>query len=246
YTWWFPIVGRVPYKGFFDFDAARRSAAELERRGFDVTLRPSSAFSTLGWFNDPLLSTTLGADSVDLVNTVVHELTHNTFYAPGQAVFNESFANFVGARGATWFFTSRGDTLSAAVSDARWQDEKTLGAFYDTLYHTLDSAFKANPRSVEARLRARDSIYAAARIALRSQVAARLRTIPARAVERIRLDNATLLARRIYLTDLDLFDAVYETENRDVRRAIARIIAIARESPKDPSAGMRGWLARRQ
>ncbi|MBC7790936.1 MAG: aminopeptidase [Anaerolineae bacterium] len=242
YTWWFPIVGRVPYKGFFDFAAARRAAADLERKGFDVTLRPSSAFSTLGWFNDPLLSTTLGADSVDLVNTVIHELTHNTFYAPGQAVFNESFANFVGARGATWFFASRGDTLSAAASDARWEDEKILGAFYDTLYHTLDSAFKANPASVEARLGARNSIYTAARAALIRDVAGKLKTIPLRAVERIRLDNATLLARRIYLTDLELFDAVYEGENRDVRRAIARIITIAKTSPKDPSAGLRAWV----
>lgn len=244
YTWWFPIVGRVPYKGFFDFGAAQRAAADLEGRGFDVTLRPSSAFSTLGWFNDPLLSTTLGADSVDLVNTVIHELTHNTFYATGQAIFNESFANFVGAQGASWFFRSRGDTISAGISDARWEDEKTLGAFYDALYRSLDSAFKTNPQSKKARLFARDQIYAAARTSLVREVAPRLRTIPAGALERIRLDNATLLARRVYLTDLQLFDGVYEREGRDVGRAIASIISIAKKSPKDPFAGLAKSLAR--
>ena len=80
YTWWFPIVGTVPYKGYFDFNAAKRDAKNLFDDGFDVYVRPSDAFSTLGFFNDPLLNTTLRGDSLDLANTVIHELTHNTFY----------------------------------------------------------------------------------------------------------------------------------------------------------------------
>ena len=103
YTWWFPVVGRVPYKGYFDFDEARRQERTLAARGLDARLGAASAFSTLGWFNDPLLPSTVRADSLTLANTVIHELTHNTFYAPGGAVFNESFANFVGARGAERF-----------------------------------------------------------------------------------------------------------------------------------------------
>ncbi|HEY4735104.1 MAG TPA: aminopeptidase, partial [Gemmatimonadaceae bacterium] len=78
YTWWFPIVGRVPYKGYFDFAAAKRDAKGLADDGFDVYVRPSDAFSTLGFFNDPLLNTTLKGDSLGLANTVIHELTHNT------------------------------------------------------------------------------------------------------------------------------------------------------------------------
>ena len=244
FGWWFPVVGRVPYKGFFDYDEARRSAAELSRRGLDVYLRPASAFSTLGWFNDPLLSSTLREDSLDLANTVIHELTHNTFYAPGQAVFNESFANFVGARGAAWLFRSRGDERAAAEVDARWRDERVLGAFWTRVYRELDSAFKANPNDRSARLAAREAIYANARRLLADSVAPvlHMKIAPGWA-SRVKLDNAALLARRIYLTDLDLFDGVYEREGRDLRRALDRIVALARSRPKDPYEALRDWLA---
>jgi predicted aminopeptidase len=243
HTWWFPIVGRVPYKGFFDFNAAREAARGLTRDGLDVYLRPSPAFSTLGWFNDPLLSTSLRADSLDLANTVIHELTHNTFYASGQAVFNESFANFVGARGAAWFFRSRGSGPAGDIEDARWEDEKLLARFWESLYRSIDSAFKAHPDSKPARLAARDTIYGRARQELVTDLGPRLRTISPRALERTRLDNAALLAHRIYLTDVDLFDAVWVRDGRDLRRAFSTIVRLAKSDPKQPFNALRRWLA---
>ena len=240
-TWWFPIVGSVPYKGFFDFERAWRAAEQLEREGFDVHVRRASAFSTLGWFNDPLLSTTLKADSADLVDTVIHELTHNTFYEPGQAAFNESFATFVGARGAERFFLARGDSASAAKVVARWSDQKVLGVFWMHLAQTLDSAFKAHPDAHVERLRARDVIYRAARMELVFGLGPRLRTVGPRALERMRLDNATLIARRLYASDLELFDRVYEREDRDLDRAVHRILEIAKDQ-RDPFEALREWL----
>src|SRR6476659_4978054 len=157
YTWWFPIVGRVPYKGYFDFEAARRAAKDLSAEGFDVYLRPSDAFSTLGFFNDPLLNTTLKGDSIGLANTVIHELTHNTYYASGQAPFNESFAMFVGARGAAAFFRSRRQEAAAAKLDAQWEDDKLLARFWSGVIKSLDSAYAAHPESREARITARDT-----------------------------------------------------------------------------------------
>lgn len=243
YTWWFPIVGRVPYKGYFDFAAARDAAKALDARGFDVYLRPSPAFSTLGWFNDPLLSTSLRADTLDLANTVIHELTHNTFYASGSAVFNESFANFVGARGSAWFFRSRGASRAADEADARWADEKIMSRFWARLYHRVDSAFKAHPTDSLARLAVRDTLYAQARREAVEVLGPQLRTIGPRSLERMRLDNAALLAHRIYDTDLDLFDQVWARENGDLRATIAAIIAAAKSDAKDPFGALRRSVA---
>jgi predicted aminopeptidase len=245
YRWWFPIVGRVPYKGYFDFAVARNDERDFARRGFDTYLRPASAFSTLGFFNDPLLSTTLKSDTLSLANTVIHELTHNTFYASGQAVFNESFANFVGARGSAELFRSRGHPRAAAEAEARWSDEKLLARFWKRLHASIDSVFKAHPGEVGVRLRLalRDSVYRAARHELVFRLGPQLRTVAPRYVERVRLDNAALLARRIYLTDLDLFDSVYVRERRDTRRATQRIVELATTDEKHPYDALRRWLS---
>jgi predicted aminopeptidase len=243
YTWWFPIVGRVPYKGYFDFDAARRAAKDLAADGFDVYVRPSDAFSTLGFFNDPLLNTTLKGDSLDLANTVIHELTHNTFYASGQAPFNESFAMFVGARGAAAFFRSRGQEAAAAKVDAEWEDDKLLARFWAKVIKSLDSAYAAHPSDKAARISARDTVYLRTRAALISEIAPKLRTISPRYAERVPLDNASLLARRVYASDLELFDRVYEREGKDLRRAIARVIGLAKARPKAPFSALEGWVA---
>ena len=244
--WWFPIVGRVPYKGYFDFPAAVRAGAALERDGYDAYVRPSPAFSTLGWFNDPLVSSTLQRDSLELANTVIHELTHNTYYAPGSADFNESFANFVGTRGAEEFFRSRGDSAGVREIERRWADEKAMGAFWAWVYGALDSAFRAHPGDTPGaraeRLAVRDTIYGMARDSLRTSVAARVHTIPASVLASARVDNAVLLGRRVYRTDLDQFDAVYARCGGDLRRAVVRIIAIARSDRRDPFGGVRAWV----
>src|SRR5688572_19599242 len=220
YSWRYPVVGRLPYRGFFELSDALEARRELEAKGYDTYLRTSDAFSTLGWFEDPLLSTTLRHDSLSLVNTVIHEITHTTFFPKGQAVFNESFASFVGARGAESFFRSRGSAEAAAMSDAAWRDQKVLSAFWASLSRSLDSAFAAHPGSRARRLLARDTVYAAARRALVDSVGPLLRTIGPRYAERVPLNNAYVLARVVYAKELALFDEIYWAEERDLRATI--------------------------
>ena len=242
YTWWFPIVGTVPYKGYFDFGAARKAAKDLYDDGLDVYVRPSDAFSTLGFFNDPLLNTTLRGDSIDLANTVIHELTHNTFYASGQAPFNESFAMFVGARGAAAFFRSRGQEAAARKVEDEWDDNKLLARFWARVIRSLDSAYAAHPGDKAARIAVKDTVYTRTRGALVNEIAPQLKTINPLYAERVQLNNAALLARRVYASDLDVFDLIYEKEGRDLRRTIGRIIALAKSDAKSPFSALRNWV----
>jgi len=103
YTWWFPIVGDVPYKGFFSKDDARSEAQALEKEGYDVSVGTAAAYSTLGYFPDPILSTMLDYPDEQLAALILHELTHGTIYLPGGTDFNEGLASFVGWQGALEF-----------------------------------------------------------------------------------------------------------------------------------------------
>jgi predicted aminopeptidase len=233
YRWWFPIVGRLPYKGFFKPADALRARDDFRSRGFDTYLRSASAFSTLGWFNDPLLSTTVGGDTTWLVNTVIHELSHNTLFVAGNAEFSESFASFIGSRGAEAFFLARNAPLAAQAVTDDWANDQVLGKFWEHTAKALDSAYKAWPNDSAARVVARDSVYQRARRELVDSVGLLLHGVNPAFVQRVPLDNASLLARRVYAQRLDLFDSVWVRNGRDIRRSIAAVRNAVRES-RDP------------
>jgi predicted aminopeptidase len=227
HTWKYPIVGRIPYKGFFDFDAARREADRFAARGYDVYLRPSSAFSTLGWFNDPLLSTALTRDSVELAATVFHEIAHNTLYVKSATPFNESFAQFVGYRSAESFFSVRGDSALARQASDRLHDEMVLGEFYADLIARLDTLYAAKPDS--AALEAgRAEAGAWARDQLQGPVGARFRSFKIGRLPERPVNNARLIGATIYRTRLDLFDIWFTRHGRDVGASVGALDTLMR------------------
>jgi predicted aminopeptidase len=113
YTWNFPIVGEVTYKGFFSRKEAEKEYDHLVCEGYDVDLREVSAWSTLGWFNDPLLSSTIDRSKGSLCNLLFHELFHTTYYAKGSVTLNENLANFVAHKATLKFLRSDTSALNA-------------------------------------------------------------------------------------------------------------------------------------
>ena len=204
-TWSYPVAGKVPYKGFFDFQKARKTATEYTAKGYDVNLRPSAAFSTLGWFNDPLLSTTLTSDTLELAATVFHEIAHNTVWVKGATDFNESFAQWVAYGAAEAFFLSRHDTTLSRRAASRWQDEQVLGQYYALLVGKLDSlyALALPPAQNDT---GRVAVAHWSRDTLTSGFGPLMRTYSVGQTGERPINNAALIGVRLYRTNLDLFD----------------------------------------
>jgi len=97
--WCYPIAGCVSYRGYFREEAAQRFAAQLTGQGLDVYSGGVDAYSTLGWFDDPLTSAVLRRPDHRLVALLFHEIAHQRLYLPGDTMFNESFATFVEQEG---------------------------------------------------------------------------------------------------------------------------------------------------
>ena len=109
-TWWYPIVGSLDYRGFFTEKAAQREAARLRKKNFDACVEGVEAYSTLGWFTDPLLNTFTHHSDAIFAEILFHELAHQRVFASGDTDFNEAFATAVGQEGVRRWLSSRGDT----------------------------------------------------------------------------------------------------------------------------------------
>ncbi len=236
-TWWFPVVGRVPYRGFFDLNDALEEQRKLEAEGFDTYLRPTAAFSTLGWFSDPVLSTLLRYDEVELVTTVIHELSHNHLFVPGRVRFNESFATWVGRVGSMQFFCSRPgggpNTVWCARARDRWHDVQLFSTFIDGLVEALEGVYGDSAATFQEKIHARQEVFVRHRERFRAEVRPRLRSLTFGSFETLPLNNATLLSRMRYYHRLPAFGRFLELHGGSLFRAVREIQA-GLEETDDP------------
>ncbi|MDZ7778361.1 MAG: aminopeptidase [Gemmatimonadota bacterium] len=236
-TWWFPIVGRVPYKGFFSEADARSEMASLEAEGYDTYLRPTAAFSTLGWFNDPILSSVLRADDVEVVETVLHELAHQHLFVPGRVGFNESFATFVGRVAAARFFCTRegggSDTVRCHRAEARWRDYQRFSVFIDGMVEELEAIYESPDLETAEKVERRENVFSRALRRFDEEVQPSFEQLTFQGFRDTPLNNATLLARIRYFHRLPDFAAYLDDREGDLARAL-RDLKAGVETADDP------------
>ncbi|HET8861443.1 aminopeptidase [Marivirga sp.] len=147
YKWNFPVLGEVSYKGFFIEKEAIKLAQQLTKKGYDVRVRTASAWSTLGWLNDPLLSNVLNLSNGRLAELILHELTHDEIFIKDSIEFNENLASFFGQEFTKKFFKKQLERYASELYDylLHLEDRHTLNKFvrnylprFDSLYQKIE------------------------------------------------------------------------------------------------------------
>ena len=234
YLWEFPIIGSVPYKGFFDKTRAESEYSRLKELNYDVHMAPISAYSTLGYFSDPLLSTMLALEIGNLSELLLHELTHSTVYLDDMTDFNESFASFVGSKGSEQFleqqFGPRSEYFQNLV-DSR-TDLQRFRSFMEKVVERLDSLYTTELNFQEVMIK-RKLIFDEEKV----HFSKRLHNYKNQNYKNFLdwdLNNARLLSYKRYNSSMPNFQAVYEKYDESIEKLIS--LAITCSKMKDSEA----------
>jgi len=234
YTWWFPIVGAVPYRGYFDVADANAEAAEFEQDGFDTLVRSAVAFSSLGFFSDPVLSNLLKLDRVQLAGVIFHELLHRTYYLASDAMFDESAANWVGDHAAAEYFASTEGPDSADAISARGvvQSDLLFGDFLQRVEARPPTLYGSDLGPAEI-VKRREPIMKPIQ-ADYANLKPGLSPLERFDLDKGPINNAVLINYRIYFHDLYTFEVLERKYDGDMRATIEAIIALDCAHPEDP------------
>ena len=221
---WFPLVGRVPYKGFFDEERARAEAEKLRGRGRDVCLFAIPAYSTLGWLDDPLTAPMLREGPEILIETILHELVHATVYVPDEPEFNEGVATFIGQEAAIRFPKDSGERER---EQRRVQDDRAVARTRLAFRERVAELYQGSEPGAERE---------AARAALESQTRSELAALDLaardaqRLAERVRLNDACQALIGTYHGDLARYGERLQELNGDLRAFLEN----ARQAAEEP------------
>ncbi len=238
YLWNFPIVGPLPYKGYFDRSMAEKEARTFDPKQYDTYVRGVTAYSTLGWFNDPILSTMMRYSDFELTELIIHESVHATLFIRKAADFNERLATFLGHKGAELYYLDREGENSEKILLAKKEeaDQKLFSQFISEELHQLKSWYESENRTLEqkqARLKSIQNRF-------KENVQPQLKSHSYQNFMKVPLNNAYLLSLKTYLYDLSDFEKLFAIEELDFARFLKRLSQL--KNSKNPEATLKDWI----
>lgn len=242
YEWSYPILGKMPYKGFFAEQEAQDEERILKNEDLDTYLRGVSAYSTLGWFRDPILSSMLRYKDYDLVNTIIHETVHATLFIKQEADFNERLASFLGAKGAEIYFMQTEGPKSPTLAEVKNEneDDKNFSEFISVELRLLEEWYKVLPPKDRIESKRNERILEIQK-RFSETIQPKMKTRNYSKFASAKLNNARLLIYKTYMQDLGDFEKLYELTGHDFEKFLAQCRTF--ETEKNPSAGLKEILA---
>jgi predicted aminopeptidase len=242
HEWHYPVVGSLPYKGFFNVKDAQKEKTKLEKKGLDAWVRGVDAFSTLGWFKDPLYSFMRAYSPYRLADLIIHELLHATVFVKGQAGFNEELAEFIGSEGARLYMVSRfgadsEEYRSMLVSE---DENKKYVDFIRQLIAELDVLYSSG-LGREEKLKEKEYLIAVAKERFAVEYDNLFSSDNYKGFAELPINNAYLELYRLYYAEDSFFAGLYERSGRNLPAFIAAAKTITSKDG-DPRARLESGL----
>jgi predicted aminopeptidase len=232
YKWCYPLFGCWPLRGYFDKQDAQQEAARLAKKGYDVYVGRVDAFSTLGFFSDPVYSFMKAFPVYRIADLIMHEQTHATIYVKNQVDFSEELASFFGSEGALWFIRSKfgeaSDVYATAVKLSK--DNDTYYRLIRSLYAGLSAVYGDSGMPLVGKIAKKQEIIAGFKDSIARNYDSIFCTRAFKGLEKTEINNAFISIDMTYSRDLDLFYLLYAEKNHDLRATLAAIKSIKKMS----------------
>jgi predicted aminopeptidase len=235
YTWSFLFFGKFPNKGFFELSDAKKEADGLIAKGYDACVLPAGAFSTLGFFSDPVYSFMRRYSAFQLAYLIFHEQTHATLFIKNQLQFNEELATFIGKEAGLRFIKQKyGDTSDHYQSALNAvHDEDVYYGLMRSLYGKLKALYDSAGVKDEDKLRLKQEIINRFKDSVTTNYDSLFLSQSFRGLSKATINNATLVADMTYTLNLSSFRDLYERKNRDFKAMLASL-KILKKKKGDP------------
>lgn len=234
YTWWYPFFGTFPYKGFYERADAEDEARWLRQYNLDVLIRKSDAYSTLGFFNDPLYSYMADYSPYELASLIFHEMTHATVYVKSQMQFNENLASFVEREGGLLYIREFYGEDSKEYVEAK-NNLKDSASFLNQmkiLAHRLNQLYQSDI-SYQRKVQEREIVFEAFKKEYMENYDRNFQSGRYRFVQNLKMNNAYIRLFLLYEEKLSLFYQYYEKYGRNLRKMLESLKKID-ESGENP------------